>query len=84
MSLPTTFSFKTKKEVSLPELFSFFQLKFCWIYIGNVFIKIGIIVGEFIVKISKGICRNVTSCLIKEKTVSYMTQTANSKAVTRV
>ena len=35
--------------------FSFIQLKFSWIYIGNMFGKCRVINGEYIVNMSRGI-----------------------------
>ena len=35
------------------------ELKFCWIYVGNIFLKFRVIDGEYIVKISRGIIKHV-------------------------
>ena len=39
--------------------FCFIQLKFCWIYMGNIFLKFRVIDGEYIVKISRVIIKHV-------------------------
>ena len=59
MSLPTTFIFKSKKEVSLSEVFASLTEVLLDIYIRNMFVKFRVIDGENIVKISRGIVEHI-------------------------
>ena len=59
MSLPITFIFKSKKEVSLSEVFAYSTEVQLYIYIRNMFLKFRVFDGENIVKISRGIVEQV-------------------------
>ena len=59
MSLPITFIFKSKKEVSLSEVFAKVLLDIYQEYIS----KFRVIDGEYIVKISRGIIQHVNEVM---------------------
>ena len=58
MLLPITFTLKSKKEVSLSEVFAYITEVLLDIY-QKYFLKFRDIDGEYIVKISKGIIKHV-------------------------
>ena len=58
MSLTITFIFKSKKEVSLPEVFALFNLSSAG-YISGMFLKVRVIDRKNIVKISRGIVEHI-------------------------